>query len=152
MKVIEKRIFECPECHRQYNNKPAAVECMNSTDEPTVEVGAIVVVKYGFGWYDGKKDWVINPDVDMSKHGFGSDCSMGFYYVVTSIKDVREAFDNPTASAFFGNIKTSAWINGVDPETMNEVKAFFSASKDVQTLHGAFCKVLKFSRLKNITH
>ena len=86
MKVIE--IYACPRCKKQYTTKEEATECMNSNNTPKFEVGNIVELKYGYGWFDGDKRWVINPDVDMSKHGFGEDCSMGFYYVITVIKIV----------------------------------------------------------------
>lgn len=85
MEIVEKHIFKCPGCGNEYEEKQQAINCMNRSDEPIVNVGDIVELKYGFGWFDGDKRWVINPDVDMSKHGFGSDCSMGFYYVVTHI-------------------------------------------------------------------
>lgn len=86
---IEKHTFICPVCRKEYKSYGEAQDCINTTDQATVKVGDIVELKYGFGWFDGDKRWVINPDVDMSKHGFGSDCSMGFYYVVTHI-DIKE--------------------------------------------------------------
>ena len=85
MEVIEKHLFECPMCHKDYESKEEAEKCMNSTDKTDLKVGDIVTAGAGFGWFDGDKDWVVNPDVDISKHGFGWDCSMGFYYVITDI-------------------------------------------------------------------
>jgi len=86
MKIIEKKIFICPICRNKYTKKNEALKCLNKgIDEPIVKVGDICELKYGFGWFDGNVKWVINPNVDMSKHGFGPDCSMGFYYVITAI-------------------------------------------------------------------
>jgi len=85
-KIMEiEEIFRCPVCKREYATKKDAKTCMNQVDEQIVSVGDIVELKYGFGWFDGERQWVINPDVDMSKHGFSKDRSMGFYYVVTHI-------------------------------------------------------------------
>jgi len=85
MQVIEK--FVCPICHTQYDIKAEAQACLDrSVEKTSLTLGDIVEVKYGYGWFDGDKKWVINPDVDMSKHGFSKDCSMGFYYVITHIE------------------------------------------------------------------
>lgn len=83
--ILEKQVFQCTICKKEYKSKQAAINCMNSTDQQIVKVGDIVELRYGFGWFDGDKRWVINPDVDTSKHGFGADCSMGFFYVITHI-------------------------------------------------------------------
>jgi hypothetical protein len=85
MEIIEKHVFICPLCREEYKTKQEAIDCLNSTDKAICSVGDIVEVRYGFGWFDGDERWVINPKVDMSKHGFGPDCSMGFYYVVSAI-------------------------------------------------------------------
>lgn len=78
--------YVCPICRNRYTNNEDAINCVNSNETPKFKVGDIVEVKYGFGWYDGSKNWVINPDVDMRKHGFDKDSSMGFYYVITAIE------------------------------------------------------------------
>lgn len=78
-------IFRCPSCRIEYKNKEDAIKCINSDEKANFKVGDIIELKYGFDWFDGDRRWVINPDVDMSKHGFGPDCSMGFYYVITYI-------------------------------------------------------------------
>ena len=84
MKVITK--YVCPLCETDYETKNEATKCMNSNDTPKFKAGDIVEANYGFGWFDGDKRWVINPDVDQSKHGFDETCSIGFYYVVTLVE------------------------------------------------------------------
>lgn len=85
--VIEK--FICPICMRQYDIKIDAIICMNSNETPEFEVGEVVELKYGYSWFDGDRNWVINPDVDMSRHGFSKNESIGFYYVITAIENVE---------------------------------------------------------------
>ena len=86
MKINLIQLYECLVCKKRYDNLAEAEKCMSIKDEQLFIVGDIVELKYGFGWFDGDVRWVINPDVDMTKHGFGKDCSMGFYYVITYIE------------------------------------------------------------------
>lgn len=76
-------------CKTGYDTPEEATDCLESTPIAHVEVGDIVETRYGFGWYDGDRNWVINPDVDTSVHGFDKSCSMGFYYVVTGITTLQ---------------------------------------------------------------
>lgn len=85
MKPKIEIIYRCPICQGIYENKAVALECLNSSDAALFKVGDIVEARYGFGWFNGDKKWVINPDVDTKPHGFGRDCSMGFYYVISHI-------------------------------------------------------------------
>lgn len=79
--------YRCEKCNTTYHNIRHARACENQPDPtPTVQVGDIVEAQYGFGWFDGKRSWVINPGVDVSVHGFGPECSYGFFYVVTYIE------------------------------------------------------------------
>jgi hypothetical protein len=83
-KVITE--YRCPSCNERYSNIKDAEKCLGSDDKPTFKVGDIVEAKYGFGWHDGDKDWIINPEVDpRAKHGFDKERSWGFYYVITHI-------------------------------------------------------------------
>lgn len=83
-------MYRCPICGTNYDNLEAAESCIIKEDPPICEVGDIVEAKYGFGWYDGNKDWIINPQIDPSaRHGFGPKESWGFYYVVTAIDNDR---------------------------------------------------------------
>lgn len=85
MEVITK--FFCPMCMNKFDHREQAQACLDRAVEKTdLKVGDIVEVKYGYGWFDGDKKWVINPDVDRSNHGFTKDRSMGFYYVITHIE------------------------------------------------------------------
>lgn len=85
MEIITK--YFCPMCYNKYDTIQDAQGCLDRGVEKTdLKVGDIVEVKYGYGWFDGDKNWVINPDVDRSKHGFDKSCSMGFYYVITAIE------------------------------------------------------------------
>ncbi len=85
--VIEREIYECPICNNRYDTKPEAEACLAIGVDERLRVGDIVEVKFGYGWYDGQKDWVINPEIDPNKtHGFGRKVSWGFYYVVTDVE------------------------------------------------------------------
>jgi len=79
-------IYRCPICKSQSSTKEEIKKCLKTgiKDPIGIEVGTIVKAGAGYGWFDGNVQWVVNPDVDRSKHGFGWDRSMGFYYVVTS--------------------------------------------------------------------
>ncbi len=88
--LITEILYKCPICGDSYTEKEEAQKCLDKgLDTLIVEVGDIVEAKYGFGWFDGDKKWIINPDVDMSRHGFGRDHLMGFYYVVTAIDTIE---------------------------------------------------------------
>lgn len=90
-------IYKCEICRTEYPTEKECFECENQPlDKPTVSVGDIVTLAYGFSWYDGDKNWVINPENEYGRneecpngHGncFSECCTMGFYYVVTAIKN-----------------------------------------------------------------
>lgn len=84
-KFIKSVTYICATCLKRHDFALDAIKCFDSTETTTLKVGDVVEAGYGFGWFDGDKDWVINPDVNQSKHGFGKDCSMGFYNVITHI-------------------------------------------------------------------
>lgn len=85
--------FQCSYCKQQYANKQQAIDCEKQPiEKPCVEVGQIVEMCFGYGWFDGDKRWVINLDKKnaprITEHGncFDRCCTMGFYYVVTAIE------------------------------------------------------------------
>jgi hypothetical protein len=91
---IEARIttsYVCPICEKGYPTREEAARCAaRGKEKPIVKVGDIVLARAGFGWFDGSRDWVKNPDVKKHpEHGncFGECCTMTFYYVVTAIDD-----------------------------------------------------------------
>ena len=110
MKPIEIKTYQCPICDEIHSTIEKAEKCIaQGIPEPIVEVGDIVELRYGFGWFEGKEEWVINPEIgeqgdkidlvkknhidvpgDRQTNCFGSCCTMGFYYVVTKIELDKE--------------------------------------------------------------
>lgn len=92
VKVVRWR---CSFCGEEYKSAERARDCEALGFNPTVKVGDIVTCGGGFGWYDGDRRWITNPDVDLDiekHHGrrkksncFDVCCTYLFYYVVTSI-------------------------------------------------------------------
>lgn len=106
LEVERLDIFRCPVCRKDYPTRKKAEECLaQGVDDPVVKVGDIVIMGYGYAWFDGDIRWVVNPNVRTApgplpspvvrgcpkRRGncFDSCCSMGFYYVVTEI-DLHE--------------------------------------------------------------
>lgn len=79
----------CPICEKECLTREEAIRCTaRGKEKPIVKVGDIVLAPAGFGWFDGSRDWVKNPDVKKHpEHGncFGACCTFQFYYVVTAI-------------------------------------------------------------------
>lgn len=138
MEIIEKHTFKCPGCGNEYEQKKQAIDCINSGDEPIVKVGDIVELKYGFGWFDGDSRWVINPDVDTSKHGFGRDCSMGFYYVVTHIdqENHRTRYHVATKAMTGEQSYRSGWTYNIGHYTPKVIQAPDFVKNDSKNLIG----------------
>jgi hypothetical protein len=99
-KIIRIEDYKCPICHRIYKSMGDAMDCFEiGIDHPIVEVGDIVFLRSGFGWFDGDKRWVSNPKVlekhkgvpyekrhkDRRTNCFDSCCTFQFYHVVTAI-------------------------------------------------------------------
>lgn len=61
---------------------------LQGQERPKFNIGDIVTCGYGYGWFDGNDDWVINPKPKKTcQHNcFDKCCTMGFYYVVHSIQ------------------------------------------------------------------
>lgn len=89
-----KIVYVCEGCGVEYDNPTTARKC-EATDpgKRLVEVGDIVFGSAGFGWYDGDKRWVSNPDILVKpkcqhkdgRNCFDDCCTYRFYYVVTTI-------------------------------------------------------------------
>lgn len=109
--------YICRFCGEEYDNESAADKCeAQGVDEAIVQVGDIVTLGKGFGWYDGDERWVTNPEVRMNMHGtglsshqvppkkpcpkrssncFDSCCCFEFYYVVTRIDTSQDHSSDP---------------------------------------------------------
>lgn len=84
MEVIEKHVFVCPTCKKEYITKHVAINCMNSNEVLLANIGDIVECGgQRFGWYDGDKDWIVNINADRIHELFK------FYYVVTHIEYIE---------------------------------------------------------------
>ncbi len=81
----------CPVCQKEYPTREEAARCVaRGKEKPILKVGDIVLNRAGYGWFDGNRDWIKNPDVQKHpEHGncFGACCTFQFYYVVTAIDD-----------------------------------------------------------------
>lgn len=105
-----KAKYECEFCGCEYTNFADAESCeARGLEAPIVKVGDIVLAKGGYGWYDGKMNWVSNPEVRPHKEGQGETachvqnprcpkksgncfdkcCCFSFYHVVTAIDYVE---------------------------------------------------------------
>ena len=93
--MVTKRIsYLCEICDTQFATKGAAEACEAAgLEDAIVQVGDIVLLKEGFGWFDGDPKWVSNLEV-LSKpkeskckgNCFNSCCTLSFYYVVTKVE------------------------------------------------------------------
>jgi hypothetical protein len=91
--------YACDICGEKYRTNEEAVACEARGFEPKFKVGQIVTSKQGFGWYDGDKSWIVNPDITLrpekcpngNRNCFECCCTYVFYYVITFIDgDERE--------------------------------------------------------------
>lgn len=92
-----KELFQCEKCGKVYGQRHMAVNCEEQPPEDVrLKVGDIVRTGH-FGWFDGDKRWVVNPEVEgdhMRACPNGNNncmepcCCMQFYYVVTAIEEV----------------------------------------------------------------
>lgn len=87
--------YSCLTCNRVYETEAQAVQCETQPDPDfRAQVGDIVTVRAGHGWYDGDRAWIANPDVLPKAPGrecpngdgncFSECCTYSFYYVVTA--------------------------------------------------------------------
>jgi len=86
--------YECSICGEQYDTEAKCGTCEEKgLEKPIVAVGDIVRTGRTFGWFNGNRRWIINPDVKQNPaHGncFNECCCMVFYYVVTAIDRTPE--------------------------------------------------------------
>jgi hypothetical protein len=61
----------------------------------------------------------------------------------STIQDVKIAFEFGKQRLSMMDQLAGEWIYGVDPETMDEVKAIYSESDGSLSLYNVFCKILK---------
>lgn len=61
----------------------------------------------------------------------------------STIQDVKIAFEFGKQRLSFMDQLAGEWIYGVDPETMDEVKAIYAEADGDESLYGVFCKILK---------
>lgn len=99
-----KPTFICPTCKRKYPDHDAAVKCANSDETPKWEVGQIVTFGDRFGWYDGERDWVTNPDIVPDMYASGRGYSL--YYVITAI--TKDRWQNEYAHQLRYHVETMA--------------------------------------------
>jgi hypothetical protein len=52
-------VYFCPKCSRIYGSEGAARTCDGSDRPAEFEVGQIVRIDVGYGWYDGDPKWLI---------------------------------------------------------------------------------------------
>lgn len=90
MKLI--KMWRCETCGTDYTDPVAAEACEALGFKPSFEVGQIVTCRSGFGWYDGMRSWVTNPDAGNGEpcpvgnsNCFDECCTYSFYYVVTYV-------------------------------------------------------------------
>jgi hypothetical protein len=92
MKILET--YQCETCGNTSSNKSQVLACESiPLETPIFEVGEIVFVKNGFGWFDGEPAWISNfkavqENRTAQSHGncFQSCCTYRFYYVITAIE------------------------------------------------------------------
>ncbi len=61
--VLVETFFACPICKRKYEDKKQAEKCLKRGFFPKFKVGNIVFIYKHFGWFNGDKRWVSNPNV-----------------------------------------------------------------------------------------
>lgn len=100
--MIVETVYRCGVCRKPFSRRADALVCENKGVEKAVaDVGDIVFATCGFGWFDGDKAWVSNPQVRRFAHYtphpvrkpcprgdrncFAECCCYKFFYVVTAI-------------------------------------------------------------------
>jgi hypothetical protein len=92
MKTITE--YECDICATRFAFQSAAEKCeARGLDKKLANVGDIVTVTAGYGWYDGDRGWVTNPNIELrpkrpashDQNCFDRCCTYEFFYVVTAI-------------------------------------------------------------------
>lgn len=107
--------FICDVCGRVHPSLRAAEVCGGAWQEPKHAVGDIVVMEFGYGWFDGDPDWVLQ------NRGYAGNSDVkthAFWVVVTDItaKDERHVSLNgePDAHKFIYHVATLGLKNGME--------------------------------------
>ncbi len=85
--------YICEGCGGKFDgiDKAIACEAVEGVRIDDIEVGDIVLAKSGFGWFNGDKRWITNPNIKLrARHAyncFGPCCTFQFFYVVTLIDE-----------------------------------------------------------------
>lgn len=121
----------CGKCGNEYGDDSmrSAVECCLPPLKLPYKVGQIVTTGQGFGWADGDRRWIVNPQVhgdrpleqayrvpackDGNGNCFNSCCCMIFYYVITEI----ERLDSPNGAILTLHTKAMTGASGYASST-----------------------------------
>ena len=77
-------LYECDICKQRFETAEGAIACESTgTDRTPCQVGDIVL-RGGFGWYDGDERWIAFRAKDTYR-GIKGLYLLTFYYVVTAI-------------------------------------------------------------------
>jgi hypothetical protein len=74
-------VLICPVCGRHHAAYPLLKACMQSTEKPAAQVGDIVMIENGYGWFDGDEAWVYGRN----GYKFHQKPTLQFWFVVTAI-------------------------------------------------------------------
>lgn len=93
MKVKTYATYTCEICGTEYKEFDEAAACeAQGRPKQTLKPGDIVTIGAGYGWFDGDRRWVLNPDVKRKDHADGRNCfdrccTMAFFYVITKAEE-----------------------------------------------------------------
>ena len=108
-----KILYQCEICGKKYNTEIEAIKCERTPYNPKLKVGDIIKISQNFGWFDGDKKWIRNPNVG-PKNGpmkrlpcpngnsncFEECCCYSFYWVVTAIDRDPQGLHRPRYHIF----------------------------------------------------
>lgn len=80
-------LYLCKVCAEAYYTSAEAEKCERSAGPLQARVGQIVLINRGYGWYDGKPEWVVEKTGDHNGRPTHS-----FWYVITAITKGRPGF------------------------------------------------------------
>lgn len=149
-----RRSFQCDWCGIEYETIKECRDCEARGFHPTLKVGDIVLGNPGYGWYDGDRRWVVNPDVRNrpKKHAdgrncFGVCCNYVFYYVVTKIDGHEDNAHRPRyhliTNAMTGKEgHRGGWTYDIDHIKVSKTQPSESVLDDSKRLLGEEAKCL----------
>lgn len=77
-------IYLCAVCGEAFYSSEEAQKCEATTEPLQAQVGQIVLLSRGYGWFDGKPEWVVQ-----NTGTFNGGKTHSFWYVVTAITKGR---------------------------------------------------------------